>query len=76
MNSPDLLPKHVAGSLENSATSISITVTEQTRSNTAANDAVATLRNNDLSLFQNPLWIMAIALGVFCAFTASVIALG
>jgi hypothetical protein len=76
VNSLDRRPQHAADLLKNSATPVVIAVPLQTRRDPAANDAAATERRNDLNLFQNPLWIMAIALGVFCAFTASVIALG
>jgi hypothetical protein len=76
MNSPDLLPKHLAGVLKDSAIPVIVTVPQQTRLDSAANDSVATQRKDELNLFRNPLWVMAIALGVFCAFTASVIALG
>lgn len=76
MNSPDPLPQHVAGLLKTSAAPRDTSVPQQTPSDSAANDAVAADRRNELSLFKNPLWVMAIALGVFCVFTASVIALG
>lgn len=76
MNSQDLLPQHTPGLLEGSASPVLTTVRQQSRLDSAANDAVATERKSDLELFRNPLWIMTIALGVFCAITASVIALG
>lgn len=76
MDSPNLLPKHVVGLLKDSAIPVIVPVPQQIRLDSAANDAVATERKDELNVFRNPLWVMAIALGVFCAFTASVMALG
>jgi hypothetical protein len=72
MNSPEPRPQHVVG-LKSYATPTVITVPQHPL-DSAANDAAATERK--LNLFQNPLWIMTISLAVFCAVTASVIALG
>jgi hypothetical protein len=73
MKSSDLAPKHAVDLTKNSAAPAVVTVPEKTLADIAANDdAAAADREHD----QNPLWIMAIALGVFCGFTAFVIALG
>ena len=76
MNSLDLQLQHPRGVLEGSASPVLAAVRQPTRLQSAANDAEVVEHKSDLELFKNPLWIMAIALGVFCAFTASVIALG
>ncbi len=73
MNSSDLAPQHAVGLLKNSATSAVVTVSQQARADTAANDDPAAV---DLEHHQNPLWVMAIALGVFCGFAALVMAFG
>ena len=70
MNSPNRAPQHTIRSLKSRPTPASVTVPHQSRAGTAANDDTATA----VDLFQNPLWIMAIALGVFCAVAALVMA--
>lgn len=69
MNSPNLAPQHTVGSLKHLATPAAVTVPQQNRTGTAANDDAATM---DLDHDKNPLWIMAIALGVFCGVAALV----
>jgi len=61
--------------LEGSASPVLTAARQPTRLESAANDATVE-HKSDLELFKNPLWIMAIALGAFCAFTALVVALG
>ena len=70
MNSPNRAPQHTIRSFKSRPTPASVTVPHQSRVGTAANDDTAAA----VDLFQNPLWIMAIALGVFCAVAALVMA--
>jgi hypothetical protein len=70
MNSPSLVPQHAVGSLKKPANPSVITIPEQARPDSAANDAAAADRQKE----ENPLWTMAIALMVFCGFAAIVIA--
>ena len=72
MNSPNPIPQHVVGLIKKPATPSVITIPEQTRADSAANDAAAADRQNE----ENPLLTMAIALMVFCGFAAIVIAFG
>jgi hypothetical protein len=72
MNSPHMVPKHVVGSIKKPANASVITIPEQARADSAANDAAEADRQNE----ENPLWTMAIALMVFCGFAAIVIAFG
>jgi hypothetical protein len=76
MNALDLHLQHPPSSLEGTASPVLTAARQPRRLESAANDVAAVVHESDLELFKNPLWIMAIALGVFCAFTASVIALG
>lgn len=76
MNSLDPHLQHPDSLLEGSASTGLTTARQPTRLASAANDVAVVKHRSDLELFKNPLWIMSIALGVFCAFTASVIALG
>jgi len=70
MNSPNPAPQRTVGLLENPLTQAVATVSQQDRAGDAANDDAAAT----VEFFQNPLWIMAIALGVFCAVAALVMA--
>ena len=70
MNSPNRAPQHTIRSFKSRPTPASVAVPRQIRVGTAANDDKAAVAD----LFQNPLWIMAIALGVFCAVVALVMA--
>ena len=69
MNLPNRAPQHTTRPLKTRATLASVTVPHQSRVGTAANDRTAAA----VDLFQNPLWIMAIALGAFCAVAALVL---
>jgi hypothetical protein len=73
MISPNPIPQHAVVLPKNTATPPAATVPQHTRAGTAANDdaAVANLEHEE-----NPLWIMAIALGVFCAFAAILMTFG
>ena len=73
MISPNPMSKHAVGLPKNAATPPAATIPQHTRAGTAANDdaAVANLEHEE-----NPLWIMAIALGVFCAFAAILMTFG
>jgi hypothetical protein len=70
MNSPNPAPQHTVGFVKNPLTQAVATVPQQDDAANAANDDAATT----VDFFQNPLWIMAIALGVFCAVAALVMA--
>jgi len=70
MNSPNPAPQRTVGLLKNPLTQAVATVSQQDRAGDAANDDAAAT----VEFFQNPLWIMAIALGVFCAVAALVMA--
>ena len=70
MKSPNPAPQRTVGLLENPLTQAVATVSQQDRAGDAANDDAAAT----VEFFQNPLWIMAIALGVFCAVAALVMA--
>lgn len=72
MNSPNPDRQHVDGPIKNLATPSVITIPEQTRAGSAANEAATTVREDE----ENPLWIMAIALMVFCGVAAILIAFG
>jgi hypothetical protein len=76
MNALDLHVQHPPSLLEGSASPALTPARQPPRLQSAANEVAAVVHQSDLELFKNPLWIMAIALGVFCAFTASVMALG
>jgi len=76
MNALDLHRQHPPSIFEGSANPVLTAARQPTRLDSAASEAAAVEHKSDLELFNNPLWVMAIALGVFCAFTASVIALG
>jgi hypothetical protein len=76
MNALDLHVQHPPSLLEGSASPVLTGARQPPRLQSAANEVAAVVHQSDLELFKNPLWIMAIALGVFCAFTASVMALG
>ena len=71
MNSPNPTPQRTVGLLKNLATPAAVTGPQQNRGGTAANDDAAT---TDLEHNKNPLWILAIALGVFCGVAALVMA--
>jgi hypothetical protein len=73
MISSDVVPNHAVGLIKHAAAPGVVTVPEHTVAATAANDDAAAA---DPMRDQNVLWIMAIALGVFCGFTAFVIAVG
>jgi len=73
MSSPNPVPQHTVRLASNLATRATPAVLQQARVTTAANDEAATA---DLGFGQNPLWVMAIALGVFCAVAAVVIGIG
>ena len=70
MNSPNPAPKHIVRTPRNRPTVAAVTVPQRNLARTAVNDDAT----NAVNLFQNPLWIMAIALGVFCAVAALVVA--
>jgi hypothetical protein len=70
MNSPNPAPQRTVGLLKTLATP-AVTVPQQNRAGSAANDDAAT---TDLEHNKNPLWILVIALGVFCAVAALVMA--
>jgi len=76
MNAFDPHLQHPPGLLERSASPLLTAARQPPRLQSAAHDVAAVVHQSDLELLKNPLWIMAIALGVFCAFTASVMALG
>ena len=71
MNSPNPAPQRTVGLLKNRATPAAVTVPQQDRAGTAAKHDAAT---TDLEHNKNPLWILVIALGVFCAVAALVMA--
>ena len=73
MNSPELAPQHIVRLPQSAVTPAAVPVPRQAHAGTAANDDAA---DADLQFTQNPLWVMAIALGVFCAFAAFVMAFG
>src|SRR6185312_4721566 len=68
MNSPNPAPKHIVRTPRNRPTVAAVPVPQRFLARTAAN----TDATEAVSLFQHPLWIMAIALGVFCAVAALV----
>lgn len=70
MNLPDRASQHTLRSFKSRPMPASVTTRLQSRVGTAVNDDKAAT----VELFQNPLWIMAIALGAFCAVTALVMA--
>lgn len=70
MNVPNPAPQHTIGSLRSTRTRRLATVTQHEHAASAANDDAPTT----VDFFQNPLWIMAIALGVFGAVAALVVA--
>lgn len=72
MNSPNPAPQHTVGLLQSPMTQAAVTVPQQDHSGNAANDDAAAT----VDFFQNPLWIISIALGVFCAVAALVVAFG
>ena len=72
MIAPNRAPQHTVRSPKNCPTPASETVTYESRADTAANDDTEAT----VDLFRDPLWVMAIALGVFCAVVALVIAFG
>lgn len=72
MNSHELVPQHAVDFPKVTATLGPVTVSKQASAGAAANDDAAA----DLEQDHNPLWVMAIALGVFCGFAGFVIALG
>lgn len=72
MNSPELAPHPTARLPRHAVTPTAATALPRTRVTTVPNDEPA---NTDLEQGQNPLWVMAIALGVFCAVAALVMVL-
>jgi hypothetical protein len=73
MNSHELTPQHAIDLPKDTAALGAVTVPKQASAGAAANDDAAAA---DLEHDRNPLWVMAIALGVFCGFAGFVIALG
>lgn len=73
MNSSNRIPQHTVGFPGNAGTTSVVTAPQHTRAGSTANTD-ATVAN--LELGQNPIWIMAIALGVFCAFAAILMTFG
>ena len=72
MISPNPIPQHAVG-LPKNAPPPAARVPQHTRAGIAANDDAA-VANREHE--QNPRWIMAIALGVFCAFAAILLTFG
>jgi hypothetical protein len=70
MNSTSPAPQRTVGLLKKPLTQASVTLARQDHDGNAANDDAVTT----VDFFQNPLWSMAIALGVFCAVAALVMA--
>jgi hypothetical protein len=73
MNSRNLALQHAVRVRKNAAPLAAATIPQQARARIAATDDAAAA---DAERAQNVLWVMAIALGVFCGFAAVVIALG
>ncbi|HEY8051334.1 MAG TPA: hypothetical protein VIE42_00830 [Steroidobacteraceae bacterium] len=70
MISPNPLSRHTVRSYSERPTPALTSVRHQGRAVAATRDDTAAT----LELFQNPLWIMAIALGVFCAVAVAIMA--
>jgi hypothetical protein len=71
MNSSSPAPQHTVRTLRNRPTSAPATVPQRNFARAAANDDATAA----VGLFQHPLWIMAIALGIFCVIAALAMAL-
>jgi len=71
MNASNPAPQRSVGLLKNLASPAAETLRQQNRAGTTANDDAAA---TDLDHNKNPLWILAIGLGVFCAVAALVMA--
>jgi hypothetical protein len=71
MNSPNPHPQRTVGLRKNPRMPAAVTVPQQNHAGNAANDDAAA---TDLDHNKNPLWILVIALGVFCAVAALVMA--
>ena len=73
MNSPELAPQHALRESRNITILAAVATPRQGRAGTAPNDDATP---TDLGHSENPLWVMVIALGVFCAVAALLIAFG